>query len=210
MAAAIAAVGVAGKEWGAAEALKKGLYTLKVSKRDATEVERKLQGELLKTWKEKYELARFTKIKKEELKAFLDHLEEAYEGVTKTVRKKMEGILFSHTWNDDIVENTFVAGGTSKAQYGLAAFGRSSDGMFIDCMYIVYKAEFELAPKEIETFNERTMFFGLFNWAKYSTEEKKQYFGIETNKKFENYFRVKVLENLKERKAIDSVSYLDN
>lgn len=133
-----------------------------------------------------------------------------YIGVTKTVRKKMEGILFGHTWNDDIVENTFVAGGTSKAQYGLAAFGRSSDGMFIDCMYIVYKAEFELAPKEIETFNERTMIFGLFNWAKYSTEEKKQYFGIETNKKFENYFRVKVLENLKERKAIDSVSYLDN
>lgn len=207
MAAVIAAVGAVGKEWGAADALKKGLYSLKVSKRDATEVERKLQGELLKTWKEKFQVARFTKIKKEDLKDFLNYLENAYEGVTTKVRRKMEGIVFSETLKDEIVENTFVAGGTSKAQYSLAAFGRSSDGMFLDCIYIVYEAEFELAPEEIETLKEHSMLCGLFNWVKYSTEEKKRNFGIETNKRFENYFRLKVLEELKHRNEIDSVTY---
>lgn len=45
--------------------------------------------------------------------------------------------------------------------------------MFIDCMYIVYKVEFEFVFKEIEIFNECIMIFGLFNWVKYSIEEKK-------------------------------------
>lgn len=130
-----------------------------------------------------------------------------YIGVTTKVRRKMEGIVFSETLKDEIVENTFVAGGTSKAQYSLAAFGRSSDGMFLDCIYIVYEAEFELAPEEIETLKEHSMLCGLFNWVKYSTEEKKRNFGIETNKRFENYFRLKVLEELKHRNEIDSVTY---
>lgn len=131
-----------------------------------------------------------------------------YIGVDQTVRTKLEGILFTTDgWKDEISENTFVAGGTSTIRYSLATFGQSSDGMYLDFIYIVYNVDFELAPEEIETLKQHTLLCGLFNWATCSTEEKKRNFGITTNKRFENYFRVKVLEELKCRNEIDSINY---
>lgn len=38
--------------------------------------------------------------------------------------------------------------------------------MIIDYIYITYKAEFELAPEEIETLKEQYLLFGLIDWVK--------------------------------------------
>lgn len=189
------------------KALEKGLYKLKVSKHDATEVERNLQGELLKYWKETIDVASFNKIKTEDLSNFLEHLENSYEGITKEVRKKMDGILYCGECEDGIMDNAFVSGSASTAHYCLFAFCRSSDGKFIDCVFAIYKAKFELAPEQIESIKDHSLLFGLVKWRTYSTEEKERNFGIESKKKFENYFRMKVQEELKRKNFIERVTY---
>lgn len=207
MACLIKGITEALKDLGISKALEKGLFSRKISKRDATEVERKLQGEQIKNWKETFDKVSFNKVKEENLLNLLDHLEKSYEGITKEVRKKMDGILFCDKFEDGFVDNTFVSGSASTALYCLFAFCRSSDGKLIDCIYVIYKAEFELAPEEIESSKDHSLLFGLFKWESYSTEEKIRKFGIETNKKFENYFRMKVQEELKKKNVIERVTY---
>lgn len=195
------------KDSAISKALEKGLYNLKVSKRDATEVERNLQGELLKYWEETIDVASFNKIKVENLSNFLDYLENSHEGITKEVRKKMDGIIYCEENKDNIVDNAFVSGAESTANYCLFAFCRSSDGKFIDCVFAIYKAKFELAPEQIESIKDHSLLFGLIEWRSYSTEEEKRHFGFESKKKFANYFRMKVQEEFKRRNVIETVTY---
>ena len=58
-------------------------FTPKVSKHDATEVERPLtvNGKLFEKWSQGCEVTRATKIPIEKMKAYLDHLEDEYEGI---------------------------------------------------------------------------------------------------------------------------------
>lgn len=51
-----------------------------MSKHDATELQRKLEGELFDKWEEKYEQMEATDIAIEDVNAFLDHMMDAYEG----------------------------------------------------------------------------------------------------------------------------------
>lgn len=52
-----------------------------VSKYDATELERKLQGELFDKWHEKYETANFSGIEFDKIDQFIDRMQGAYEGI---------------------------------------------------------------------------------------------------------------------------------
>lgn len=53
---------------------------LQVSKRDATEFERKLEGEFLNKWHESCEVMKTTMVPIENINGFLDHMKKSYEG----------------------------------------------------------------------------------------------------------------------------------
>lgn len=57
------------------------IYFTQVSKYDATELERKLQGELFDKWHEKYETANFSGIEFDKIDQFIDRMQGAYEGI---------------------------------------------------------------------------------------------------------------------------------
>lgn len=51
-----------------------------VSKHDATELQRKLEGELFDKWEEGCEVMEAKGIALEDIQKFLDHMKESYEG----------------------------------------------------------------------------------------------------------------------------------
>ena len=51
-----------------------------MSKHDATELQRKLEGELFDKWEERYEEMEAKDIAIADIPEFLDHMQEAYEG----------------------------------------------------------------------------------------------------------------------------------
>lgn len=51
-----------------------------ISKDDAKNLEKKLQTEVLESWHEAIESTKTTKIPTEKIPAYLDHLQDAYEG----------------------------------------------------------------------------------------------------------------------------------
>ena len=65
---------------------------IQVSRHDATELQRKLEGELFDKWEEKYEQMEATDIAISDINEFLDHLVDAYEGTSsyKTLGKGSE------------------------------------------------------------------------------------------------------------------------
>ena len=52
-----------------------------MSKYDALEVQRKLEGELFDKWEEKTEVMKATTIPIEDISGYLDHMRDAYEGL---------------------------------------------------------------------------------------------------------------------------------
>lgn len=56
------------------------ILMLQVSKRDAIEFERKLEGEFLNKWHESCEVMKTTMVPIENINGFLDHMNESYEG----------------------------------------------------------------------------------------------------------------------------------
>ena len=53
---------------------------LQICKYDATEMQRQLEGELFDKWHESCEVTKATKIPFSNISAYLDHLQDAYEG----------------------------------------------------------------------------------------------------------------------------------
>lgn len=69
-------------------------------------------------------------------------------GIDEMVKKKMMLIKFSKTGQDKIIEFKFNKDDNSGARYGMIALGRSEDNKLVDCMYVMLKIDFKLAPKE--------------------------------------------------------------
>ncbi|XP_061182538.1 uncharacterized protein LOC133190871 [Saccostrea echinata] len=210
IASAVRQIGVVAEEINTAmEAVKKGLHNVKVSKYDATKLERDLEGELFDKWHEGCEVMKAVKIPFDNIVAYLNHLQRAYEGIDDDVRLKMEGILYAkESWEYKIVEWKFNKGDNSGARYGMVAFGRSPDGMYVDCMYVMYKMDFKIAPKVIVTEKKHSAWWGLKTWTTRRVETEERNLGTKTIKVLQNFFRLKALEGFYKEGLIERINYV--
>lgn len=194
----------------ASEMVKKGLYSVKVSKIDADEVQRKLEGELFDMWNEKVESMQCTRVSIEQIPAFLSHLKETYDGIGEKEKRKMEGVLFSKGgWEHRLIEWKINSGtANSGASYGMIAFGRSADGKEVDCMYILYKMNFKIKPRKIVTQKEHALLFGLIQWTTDRKEKEEDAFRLNSIKMIKNFFRLKALQGFYNEGMIDKINYV--
>ncbi|KAH3795179.1 hypothetical protein DPMN_148727 [Dreissena polymorpha] len=191
------------------ERVKESLHSVKVCKYDATETERQLKGELVDHWNEKTDIVKQTKIPISDLPKFLDHLHDAYEGIDEGTRKKMNSVFFAKGgWEHKLMEWKMVKGDDAVARYGMIAFGRSPDKEFVDCMFVIYKLDFKIAPKVIVTENKHSMFFDFIKWTIHTQETEEQTLGVRTIKAFQNFVRSKALKGFVEEGLIEQINYV--
>lgn len=196
----------------AIQAIQSGLHNVKVSKREADKMERELKGELFDKYVETCEVMKSTKIPCEDIRKYLDHMKNAYEGIDDTVRKKMEGVLFVEgTWEYKILEYKINVEGEAGAKYGLIAFGKSPCQKFYDCMFVLYHMNFKISTQMQIKSTEYSILWGIYKWI--TTNETKvstRKFGTETNKVFQNFFRLKALQGFYKEGVIESINYVDS
>ena len=142
----------------------------------------------------------------ENIHDFLDHLEDAYEGVDKEMRKKMNGIHWASEWSYKIVEFKYNAANDSGARYGMIAFGKSKDGKFVDCIYCLYKLDFKVAPEKIITKKEHSVLWGLVKWETVQEKVQERVLGVKSLKRIKNFFRFKALEGFYQEGLIDQIN----
>ena len=142
----------------------------------------------------------------ENIHAFLDHLQDAYEGIDKEMRKKMDGIQWASEWAYKVVEFKYNAANDSGARYGMTAFGKSKDGKFVDCMYCLYKLDFKVAPERIVTKKEHSVLWGLFKWETLKEKVQERVLGVKSLKRIKNFFRFKALEGFYHEGLIDQIN----
>lgn len=132
-------------------------------------------------------------------------------GIDQKTRLKMEGILFTdESWDYKLVEWKFNKAENSGARYGMMAFGRSPDMKYVDSMYVLYKMDFKIAPKDYVTKKEDSWLFGLFSWITISSEKEEQSLGSNSIKKLQNFFRLKALEGFYKEGLIETINYVDS
>lgn len=197
------------REQTASDAVREGLQQVKISKEDAKNLERKLQTEVLESWHEAIESTKATKIPTKNIPAYLDHLQDAYEGIDEKQRKKMNGVLFGgDTWDHKIFDWKLEDKGyKANARYCMIAFGKSSDGNYVDCVYVLYKMELEI-PKEIVVKERHSHLFGLLQWTTTSVRENKSMLEMKRNKEYKNFFRLKALQGFYNEGLMDRINYV--
>ena len=55
----------------------------------------------------------------DDVQGFLDHLQDAYEGIDEEMRKKMNGIQWSEEWAYKVMEFRYNRVDDSSARYGI-------------------------------------------------------------------------------------------
>ena len=90
----------------------------------------------------------------------------------------------------------------------MVAFGKSADRKFIDCMYVLYKMDFKIAPQEIVTKKNHSVLFGLVKWQTTEREYVERTLGVKSIKQLQNFFRVKALQRFYNEGLIDSINYV--
>ncbi|WAR16213.1 hypothetical protein MAR_030807 [Mya arenaria] len=184
------------------------LQKVKVSRADADELERQLQGELMDTWSESCELVKGTRIRVDNLGAYLHHLVDAYEGIDIATRRKMEGILFSReAWKHELIEWKINTGNESGSRYGMIAFCKSPDGLFLDCMCVLYKMNFKVSPQRLIKTRDKSALFGLITWTTTEEQVQERTLGAYSIKRLKNFFRLKALKGFYHEGIIDSIDY---
>jgi len=186
--------------------VKQGLHSVKVSQHDANEVQREMEGKLLGKWHENCEVMESKGIAIENIHGFLDHLEDAYEGIDEEMRKKMNGIQWASEWSHKVVEFKYNAANDSGAQYGMIAFGKSEDGKFVDCMYCLYKLDFKVAPEKTITTKEYSILWGLAKWQTVEEGVKEAMIGVKLLKRIKNFFRFKALKGFYDEGLMDQMN----
>lgn len=89
-------------------------------------------------------------------------------------------------------------------RYCMLAFGQSPDGMLINCMYVLFKMDFELAK-------EKKTFFGNIKRKVLSTiEHLKEIFGISSPESSTDFFRIKALRGLQNEGHIEKINFVDS
>ena len=142
----------------------------------------------------------------ESIQDFLDHLEDAYEGIDKEMRKKMNAIKWAGEWSYKVMEFKNNAASASGAKYGMIAFGKSKDGKFVDCMYCLYKLDFKIAPEIIIRNKEDSILWGLYKWETVEVKVQERVLGGNSLKRIKNFFRFKALEGFYQEGLIDQIN----
>lgn len=182
------------------EKLRKCLYSIKVIKNDAIQMEKKV----FKDWSESCEVNEITKIPIESIDAFLDDMQTLSKGITDDKKTEMRSIL-TDTSDQNVVEWDFTRPDNSGAQYGIVTIGKNPNGMFVDCFHVVFKMEFTIASKEsktskvckfIKTFFPKTDEVPITNPLEQISSED-----------FQNFCRHKVLEHCFKEGYIDRISF---
>lgn len=117
----------------------------------------------------------------------------------------MDGIRFA---DNQIVEWKYNAEESSGARYGMLAFGKSSDEKYIDCMYLLYKIDFNLAPTERVTTDYSFMYNVLMAWTTTTVHKESRKLGIDNIKQLQNFFRLKALNGFYNEGVIDRINYV--
>ena len=120
----------------------------------------------------------------------------------------MNGIKWAGQWSYKIYEFKYNKTDTSGARYGMVAFGKSPDKKSIDCMYVLYKMDFKIAPKIIVTKKNHSVLWGLKKWQTTETRVVERTLGIKSIKLLQNFFRVKALQRFYNEGLIDSINYV--
>lgn len=198
------------KNASASEAVRKCLNSIKVSKDDATKVEFGLKGKLFDKWSESFELMQSTKIPHEKIHGFLDHLQSSYEGIDDDKRAEMGIVVSDKSREQQTVEWNFNKLDSSGVRYGIVAFGRSSDGRYIDCITVLLKINFELVSTKNVTRKRRAGEFATFSSTKAkASQTSEDIFGSINKKRLLNFFRLKVLEECYKEGIIEKINYIN-
>lgn len=104
-----------------------------------------------------------------------------------------------------ILENKFMTDDGSGFRYCILAFGKSPDGMLINCMYVLYKMDFVLGKAK----GKKSMFGYLKRWIT-SKYELVKTSGLERYESFRNFFRTKALQGLHKEGLIDEINFVDS
>ena len=142
----------------------------------------------------------------ESIQSFLDHLQDAYEGIDEEMRKKMNGIEWASEWAYKVMEFKYNSSSDSSARYGMIAFGKSKDGKFVDCMYCLYKLDFKVAPERIITTKQHSVLWGLIKWETVEERVQERVLGVKSLKRIKNFFRFKALEGFYKEGLIDRIN----
>lgn len=118
-----------------------------------------------------------------------------FTGIDDKIREKMNTIK---TENQDIVEWNFNTDNDSGVRYGMVAFGRSPDQKYVDCMYALYKIDFTIAPKEIDSLKKHPTSKALLSYTKTAVKKKNH----------TNFFRLKALEGFFREGLINEINYV--
>lgn len=186
--------------------VKQGLHSVKVSQHDANEVQREIEGKLIDKWHENCEVMESNGIPIDNIRGFLYHLKDAYEGIDEEMREKMNGIQWAKEWSHKIMEFKYNAANDSGARYGMIAFGKSEDGQFVDCMYCLYKLDFKLASEKTITTKEHSVLWGLLKWQTVKEVVKEAMIDVELLKRIKNFFRFKALRGFYDEGLIDQMN----
>lgn len=139
------------------------------------------------------------------------HYFEIILGIDDGIRKKLDGVLFATTtWEHRLIEWKFNKGDDSGARYGLIAFGRSPDQKFVDCMYVMYKMDFKVAPQRIVTQKQHSWFWGLIKYNTEKVEIVDRALGANSIQTMQNFFRIKALEGFYKEGLIESINYVNS
>ena len=96
----------------------------------------------------------------------------------------------------------------SGARYGMVAFGKSEDKKSIDCMYVLYKMDFKIAPQEIVTIKDHSILWGLIKWQTTETKLVEHTLGVKSIKLLQNFFRLKALQGFYKEGLIETINYV--
>ena len=129
-------------------------------------------------------------------------------GIDEELRKKMNGIKWAGQWSYKIYEFKYNKADTSGARYGMVAFGKSPDKKSIDCMYVLYKMDFKIAPQVIITKKKHSAVWGLVKWQTTETQVVERTLGVKSIKNLQNFFRVKALQRFYNEGLIDRINYV--
>lgn len=105
-----------------------------------------------------------------------------------------------------ILENKFMTDDGSGVRYFMLAFGKSPDGMLINCMYVLYKMDFVLGKAKEKKSNLRD----LKKWITTKFEHLLETCGLERYDSYRNFFRMKALRGLQKEGLIEEINFVDS
>lgn len=197
--------------YAALNSLRTSLESIQVSKHDAMKLEKKLRGESFESYFEKSEVMKVGPIPIEKIDSFLDQIRRANEGITNDKMVEMKNLCAdkSKSSKQSIVDWTFKKPDNSGARYGIVAFGKYPHEKQVDCLHVLYKMDFMIVPKEKST-NKPWYSMGSRCSTKTVEASKKDDPLTEINgKDFQNFFRLKVLEECYREGYIENINHVN-